>query len=201
MKSKIYIAIVLSFVALCLFTGILLRKVKHLESERDRYRGNTTALLTDMKRMQIDSTTYAVDLHTMRWTVEEYKRYRSEDTELIKKLNIRIKSLETAARHQLDVNAPIDAPVTDTLILRDTMFVKLQKIEMNTPHLKVNGIIENNRLSGEMHLPVTLHQFVWIEHKHRFLWWRWGVKAVHQTISSDNPHVQISYSEIIQIQK
>jgi hypothetical protein len=27
----------------------------------------------------------------------------------------------------------------------------------------------------------------WLEN--RFLWWRWGVKAIHQTISSDNPHV------------
>ena len=69
----------------------------------------------------------------------------------------------------------------------------------NTPYLKVNGIIENNQLIRNIHLPVSLHQAVWIEPKHRFLWWRWGVKALHQTISSDNPYVEIKYSEMIEI--
>lgn len=29
---------------------------------------------------------------------------------------------------------------------------------MDTPHLKINGIIENNRSSGNIRLPVNLHQ-------------------------------------------
>lgn len=201
MKTKLYIAAAVVLVALVALCGGLLRKVKQLETERDRYKGNTTALLSDMKRMQIDSTTYAVDLHTLRLNIDEYKRFRADDAELIKKLNIRIKSLETAARHQLAVDAPIRAEVTDTVVIRDTVPLRIQKIEMNTPHLQVSGIIENNLLTGRIQLPVTLNQFVWIEHKHRFLWWRWGVKAVHQTITADNPYVQITYSEMIQIQK
>lgn len=87
------------------------------------------------------------------------------------------------------------------LIVRDTVPLRLQKIEMNTPHLQLSGIIENSMLTGKIHIPITLNQFIWIEHKHRFLWWRWGVKAVHQTITTDNPHVQINYLEIIQIRK
>jgi hypothetical protein len=79
--------------------------------------------------------------------------------------------------------------------------MKIQAVEMNTPYLQINGIIENNHLSGNIHLPVNLHQAVWREPKHRFLWWRWGTKAVHQTISSDNPYVEIKYSEVIEIQK
>ena len=110
MKTKLYIAAAVVLVALVALCGGLLRKVKQLETERDRYKGNTTALLSDMKRMQIDSTTYAVDLHTLRLNIDEYKRFRADDAELIKKLNIRIKSLETAARHQLAVDAPIRAP-------------------------------------------------------------------------------------------
>jgi hypothetical protein len=72
---------------------------------------------------------------------------------------------------------------------------------MDTPYLQLSGTIEDNRLSGKIHLPVTLQQAVWIEHKYRFLWWRWGTKAVHQTVSSDNPYVEIKYSEVIEIRK
>ncbi len=201
MKTKFYAGVAAIIVVLCLICGGLLKKIKHLEAECNRYEGNTTALLSDMKRMRIDSATYAVDVKALRLNLKEYKRYRADDIKLIKKLNIRIKSLETAARHQLEVNAPIKALVIDTLIVRDTVALRLQKIEMNTPHLQLSGIIENNMLMGKIYIPITINQFIWIEHKHRFLWWRWGVKAIHQTISTDNPYVQINYSEVIQIKK
>jgi hypothetical protein len=50
-------------------------------------------------------------------------------------------------------------------------------------------------------LPVNLLQAVWVEPKHKFLWWRWGTKAIHQSISSDNPYVEIKYSEVMEIRK
>ena len=55
-------------------------------------------------------------------------------------------------------------------------------------------------LRGQIRIPVTLHQAVWIEYKRRWLFWK-RVKAVHQTISSDNPYVEIRYSEYILLQK
>ncbi len=186
MKTKLYASILVVILVLCFTCGVLLKKVKLLEVECNRYEGNTAALLSDMKRMRIDSTTYAVDVKALRLNLKEYKEYRADDLELIKKLNIRIKSLETAARHQLEVNGPIKATVRDTLIIRDTVPLRLQKIEMNTPHLQLSGIIENSMLTGKIHIPITLNQFIWIEYKHRFLWWRWGIKGIHQSITTDN---------------
>ena len=201
MKTKLYASILVVILVLCFTCGVLLKKVKLLEVECNRYEGNTAALLSDMKRMRIDSTTYAVDVKALRLNLKEYKEYRADDLELIKKLNIRIKSLETAARHQLEVNGPIKATVRDTLIIRDTVPLRLQKIEMNTPHLQLSGIIENSMLTGKIHIPITLNQFIWIEYKHRFLWWRWGIKGIHQSITTDNPYVNILYSEYIIINK
>lgn len=172
-----------------------------LRQERNRYKENTQAMLSDMKRMQVDSTTTAVDVKVLKLTLEEYERYRVMDLEHIKKLDIRVKSLQSVAKHNIEVDAIIEADLKDTLVIRDTITVLLKKVEMNTPHLQVNGMIEGNQLTGKIYLPVSLHQAVWIEHKHRFLWWRWGVKAVHQTISSDNPYVVIKYSEVISIEK
>lgn len=168
-----------------------------LRSERDRYQSNNTALLSEMKRMQVDSSTMALDVKTLHLTLDEYKRFRAEDAATIKRLGVRIKNLETAARHELEVSAPIDAAVRDTVIIRDTVPVLRQKVEMITPHIQLTGIIEGNRLRGEIRVPVTLHQAVWVEYKG---WWFWKrVKAVHQTISSDNPYAEIRYSEYIKI--
>lgn len=170
-----------------------------LREERNRYRSNTEALLSDMKRIRVDSTTMAVDVNTLRLRVDEYKRLRAEDAEKIKRLGVKIKNLEATARHEVEVAGPIDAVVRDTVVIRDTVPILRQKIEMLTPHIQLTGIIEDNRLKGEIRVPVMLRQAVWVEYKG---WWFWKrVKAVHQTISSDNPYAEIRYSEYICIRK
>lgn len=176
------------------------RRIVRLGEERDRYQGNTEALLSDMKRMQVDSATTAVDVKSLRLTLGEYKRLRAEDAETIGRLGVKVKHLEAAARHDLEVSGPVNAVVRDTVVVRDTLPVKRQKVEMITPYIRLTGLIEDERLKGEIRIPVTLHQGIWIEYKRRWIFWK-KVKAVHQTISSDNPYVEIKYSEYIQIRE
>lgn len=173
------------------------RNTVRLKGERDRYRSNSTALLSKVRRIQADSATMALDTEVLQLTLDEYKRFREEDAETIRRLGVKIKNLETAARHEIEVAGPIDAAVRDTVVIRDTVPILRQKVEMISPHIRLTGIIEDNRLRGEIRVPVTLRQAVWIEYKG---WWFWKrVKAVHQTISSDNPYAEISYSEYIKI--
>lgn len=201
MKSKAYSVLGMTVILLCLAVSSLYRQNKQLQAERNTYQGNTSALLSGIKRIRINSVAAAVDVKMLRLTLDEYRRYRAEDARHIERLGVKLRDLQTAAKHNMEVNAPLQAELKDTVVIRDTVTLLLKKIEMDTPYLKISGMIENNFLKGNVYLPVTLHQAVWIEHKHRFLWWRWGVKAVHQTISSDNPHVKIKYSEVVEIQK
>ena len=189
-----------SFLIIAVLSGItisLLRSRQRLIEEKDSYKSNTEALMSEVRRIQADSSTMALDIKTLTMSLDEYKRFRAEDEEKIKKLGIRIKDLEAAAKHNVKVDAPIDAEIKDSVMIRDTVPVFLKAVRMDTPYLKINGIIENDRLTGKINLPVTLNQAFWIEYKHKFLWWRWKVKAIHQTISSDNPYVEIKYSEYI----
>jgi hypothetical protein len=139
----------------------------------------------------------AIDVKTLRFTLDEYKQYRTEDAKLIKKMGIRIKDLEATAKQNIIVNAPIQAEIRDTLILRDTISQFISTVKMKNPHLTLNCIIENDTMKGTIVLPVNLHQAIWVEYKHRFLWWRWGLKVIHQSVRSDNPYVRIKYSEYI----
>lgn len=191
-----------SFLIIAVLSGItisLLRSRQRLIEEKDSYKSNTEALMSEVRRIQADSSMMALDIKTLTMSLDEYKRFRAEDEEKIKKLGIRIKDLEATAKHNVEVDAPIDAEIKDSVMIRDTVPVFLKAVRMDTPYLKINGIIENDRLTGKINLPVTLNQAFWIEYKHKFLWWRWKVKAIHQTISSDNPYVEIKYSEYIKI--
>lgn len=191
-----------TFLIIAVLSGLtftLLTSRQRIIKERDRYKSNTEVLMSEAQRIQADSSTMALDIKTLTMSLEEYKRFRAEDEEKIKKLGVRIKDLEATAKHNVEVDAPIDAEIKDSVIIKDTVPVFLKAIRMDTPYLKINGIIENDRLTGKINLPVTLNQAFWIEYKHKFLWWRWKVKAIHQTISSDNPYVEIKYSEYIKI--
>ena len=136
----------------------------------------------------------AVDAKALRLTIDEYERFRAADAEKIRQMGVKIKDLQAAAKHQLKVAAPINA------VIRDTVPVIQQKVEMVSPHIQLDAVIDNDSLKGDIRLPVTLQQTVWVEYKRKCLFWK-KVKAIHQTISSDNPYVDIKYSEYIQIDK
>ena len=190
--NRILLATVL---LLCSILWLQHRRTIRLTEERDRFRMNSTALLSDVKRMQIDSATMALETKVLRLTRDEYKELRSEDAKIIRQLGIKVKKLEAAARHNIEIRVPVDADIRDTLFIRDSISHVRQKVEMVTPHIQLTGLIEDNHLRGNIRVPVTLHQAVWVEYKG---WWFWKrIKAVRQTISSDNPHVEIKYSEYI----
>lgn len=183
--------------ALFLVVYVQHRRSVRLMADRDRYRLNSEALLSDVRRFRIDSATTAVDVKTLWLSVSEFERYRAEDMAKIKAMGVKIRKLQAAAKHRMEVAAPIDATIRDTIIVRDTVPVAIQRIEMLTPHIQMQGIIEDGRLRGEIRVPVTLRQAVWIEYKRRWIFWK-RVKAVHQTISSDNPYAEVTYSEYIE---
>lgn len=195
-KTLLLIALGLGVATYCLYNW-----GNRMKEERNTYRNNTHALLVDVEHIRIDSAMMASTIQVLNLSVDEYKKYRAEDAATIKKMGVRIKNLEAAGRHDVEVNAPVDAMVKDTTVIRDTVEVVVKAVTMDTPYIKLDGIIENNHLKGNIHLPVRLHQAFWIEYKHRFLWWRWRVKAIHQTVTSDNPYVEIKYTEFINLKK
>lgn len=189
----------LLILALGIIASLLVSRNIYLFKEKERYQANTDALLSDIQQIQIDSAMMASTVKVLQLSLEEYKHYRAEDAAIIKKMGIKIKDLKAAARHDIEINAPIDAEIKDSVVFKDTISVFVRNVKMDTPYIKLEGEIENDRLIGKIYLPVYLHQAVWVEYKHRFLWWRWKIKAIHQTIISDNPYVEIKYSEFVHL--
>lgn len=183
---------------LCVLVYLQHRRTSRIIEERDRYQQNSSALLSEVKRYRVDSVTMAMDVKALRLSVDEFERYRAEDLAKIKAMGVKIRNLKAAAKQELEVKAPIDAVVRDTIVIRDTLPAIVQCVEMNTPHIRMRGIIEDGHLQGTINVPVTLRQAIWIEYKRRWIFWK-RVKAVHQTITSDNPYAEIKYSEYIQI--
>lgn len=176
------------------------RRVVRLVAERDSYEQNTTALLSEVKRFQLDSATMALDVRGLKLTLDEFKQFRRSDVEKIRLMGVKLQDLESAARHELTVDVPLDAELHDTIVLRDSGSAIVQRIDMKNAFIGMSGLIENERLTGSLHIPVTLQQAIWIEYKRRWIFWKKAV-AIHQIITSNNPYVEIRYSEYITIRK
>ena len=97
--NKVFLSVMLLLVSI---VWLQYRRMERLTKERDRFSMNNTALLSDIKRIQSDSATMALDVKVLRLTMDEYKKFRTKDTEKIKELGMRIKHLEAAARHGSD---------------------------------------------------------------------------------------------------
>ena len=198
--NKLRIAFILGFIALVGFVYFQQKRITSIKVERDRQITNNDALLSEQRQWKIDSTTMATDVKSLRFTIDEMERYRAKDLAQIKNMGIKIRTLEATAKHQLQVEAQIKAPIRDTIIIRDLQPIPAKQIQMTTPHISINAIMENDSLVGSIRLPVTLQQAVWVEYKRCWIFWKKAV-GVHQTVISDNPHVKIKYSEYIKIQK
>ena len=136
-------------VVILLLGGVVFIQFKHaakLSDERDRYKQNNTALLSDIERIKVDSTTMAVDAKALCLTIDEYESFRAADAEKIRQMGIKIKNLQAVAKHNLEVAAPINAVIRDTVFIRDTVQVVQQKVEMDSHLTDLLGICSTETL-------------------------------------------------------
>ncbi len=197
-KLKLILGLVVAVMGATIW--IQTSRIQSIKEDRDRQAQNTDALISQIKQWQVDSTTMATDAKALRLTINEMERYRAADIEKIKNMGIKIKNLEAAARHNMEINAEINAKIKDTVFIQDLTPVKAEIIKYKTPHLTLEGIISEKHFSGTINMPITLRQAVWVEYKRRWIFWKRAV-GVHQTITTDNPHAHITYSEYIKIEK
>ena len=188
----------LVIVTLACILSITISNFKHVQQERDVYRENVQTLMDSLREMRIDSTRTAYTVGRLRLEKDEFeKRYR-EDAETIKKLNLRIKDLQSVSKVGIEVEAPIQAPLKRQTI--EPLDIQPIVLSYFDAHRTVNLIVNRDSISGYVRMNANLSQYVYLIYKHRFIWWRWGVKGIRQTIVSDNPYVKIGYNEYIEIE-
>ena len=85
MKKYLFLAAVAIVAALAVIWADW--KINRLTAERDRYAGNTAALLSDVERYRVRDSLNAARVQSLELTVKEYERFRADDAALIKQTN------------------------------------------------------------------------------------------------------------------
>lgn len=164
--------------------------------EEERLKSNLEAMGDSICYYRSSLDEQVASVAALRLRCGEVERLREEDLRTIHSLGLRLKRTEALARQVAQTRIEVEVPLYDTVILRDTV----RLLRWCDQWVRVEGELYADSLSCRVESVDTLVQIV---HRvpRRFLFFRWGTKAIRQEIISKNPHTHIVYSEYLKLER
>lgn len=195
MNKYLCIACVILAVACASLLGVN----SNLRQEKERLTGNQEALMDEVQYYQDEAGRNAASVQRLELSKAELEAYNGELAQRIEDLNIKLKRVQSATTTATRTNVEIKTIIKDTIIYRDTGMLVLPAIKWQDPWVNVDGIIKpDSTVDLSIQSVDTLFQVVHRVPK-KFLFIRYGTKAIRQEITSSNPHTKIVYSEYIEL--
>lgn len=196
-------------------------------AERRRMQSNNEVLTDSVMFYRTESGRSAASRQVFELRASELERYNKQLAATVRELRIRTRRLEaaamTATRTEVQITTPLEPAgpqpsawekygaavrrnADSVKAALDRKFPGLPKVpeakvfRWSDRHVSVDGIIRADSVSCHVISIDTLQQIV---HRvpRRFLFIRWGTKAVRQEVVSSNPHTRIIYTEYIELQR
>lgn len=171
-----------------------------LRKESNRLRENQSALISKMQHYQDAAGRYATSVEQLQLTNSELTAYNEKLVRVIDDLNIKLKRVKATSTTATKTKVEIKTIVKDSIIYVDSSrYRTMPTIEWRDAWLSVEGVIHpDSSVSLSVQNSDTLYQVI---HRvpRKFLFFRFGTKAIRQEIVNTNPHSKIEYSEYIEL--
>lgn len=144
-------------------------------------------------RTRLDESAASVGVLQLR--CGEYAERHAADVRTIRELGIRLRRVESAAKTALETRVETAAAIRDT-VTADADSVRC--FAWSDGWVTVEGRIRADSAECSVKSVDTLRQIV---HRvpRRFLFIRYGTKAVRQEIVSSNPHSEVVFAEYVEL--
>ena len=185
-------------------TALFAFTYRRYHAENRRLVQNQSALAADVAHYRTRAGQEAASAQVLRLRCGEFEALRAADAEEIRRLGLKIRRLEASARAVTATEAAIRTPLRDTVVirLRDSLPVRdsVRLFRWSDAWVTVEGRIGRDSAECRIRSVDTLRQVV---HRipRRFLFIRWGTKALRQEIVSANPHTRIVHAEYVKIER
>ncbi len=191
-KLLIYInmALLVAVVSLSCWLG-------NVRTEKKRLANNQEALLTDVEYYKTESGKNAASVLKLELSKSELERHCQDLTKTVDDLNIKISRIQSASTTVTKTEVEIQTVVRDSIVYRD-LPISIKVINWRDPWIKLNGVLDGDTFSAKIESVDTLQQVVHRIPK-KFLFIKWGTKAIRQEVVSSNPHSKIVYTEYIEL--
>lgn len=177
-------------------TALLIAGLRNRQAEIRRLTENGRALTQRIEHYRTRLGEEAASVQALRLRCAEFEELRADDAERIRSMGIRLRRLESEAAAATSTIVEVKVPVRDTIVVHDT----LQLFRWHDDWVTVEGLVAADSVTCRVESVDTLRQVV---HRipRRFLFFRFGTKALRQEIVSSNPHSKIIYTEYVRIEK
>ena len=169
--------------------------------EARRLSHNQRALLEDVRLYRTRDSLSAASVGRLTLTKKEMESYQADLHGTIEALNVKLRRLESVTDMGTRTRYEVRTVVRDSLVYRDrTGPDTLPCLHFRNPYLELDGCIDSGRFSGRI---VSYDTLVTVVHRipRRFLFFRWGTKAVRLEAVSKNPHTSLEYARYIELKK
>lgn len=180
------------------------RTIDRLTAERDRYKGNTETLLSDVEHYRVRDSLNAARVQSLELTVKEYERFRADDAALIKELKQRNRDLAAVNKTQSQTIIDLRAIPRDTVVLvRDSIITPAVAVHCGDAWFDFDGILTADQFTGTLKNRDSLLLAETVKYR-RFLGFLWKTRKVEDRqldVVSKNPHTEIMGIEHVVIEK
>lgn len=171
----------------------------NVREEKKRLANNQEALLSDILYYKTKSGKNAASVQKLELTKSELEKHCQDLNKTIDDLNIKIGRIQSASTTVTKTEVEIQTVVRDSIVYRDFP-VSLKVIKWRDPWVTLKGVLDGETFSAKIESVDTLSQVVHRIPK-KFLFIKWGTKAIRQEVVSSNPHSKIVYTEYIELKK
>lgn len=194
---KFIVALFVLLVSACLFFAHGWREQK---KESKRLASNQSALLADMQLYKTKAGENAAKVQKLELTKLEFEKQCVALKNEVEALGIKTRRLESVISTSTKTEAQVTAPVRDSIVYRDREQPPdtLRCFNFSDDYLKVNGCIEKDTFNGKVE---SLDTLIHAAHRvpKKFLFFKFGCKAIELEVVSKNPHSKITYSRYIEL--
>lgn len=179
--------------------GILSRALKLSNSEKARMEINQRILLQDsIQRYKAKNNLLVSSIQQLELTLSEIKESRAKIVKELHNMKIRPRDAIAVGKTTTETAVSIKAPIRDEIRIDSGRVVKVKEFQWLDTWTSINGNIEEDSVKLNYNSLDTLVQVIHVE-KHKFLFIRWGVKAIRQSVTLKNPNSRIVSTEYIKI--
>jgi hypothetical protein len=189
------------WVALALFTVLIgsISKCSGLLKENARLEDNIGVLYSDVEHYKVNDSLNAAGINRLYMNKSELERYNADLVQQIEDLNIKLKRVQSVSRTAVSSDYKIETIIKDSVIYVDNRIVDtLRCVDFKDNYITFSGCENNGLATYNIHSVDTLIQVIHRIPK-KFLWFKFGCKAIRQEVVSRNPHSQIVYTEYIEV--
>lgn len=184
-------------VALILTVSVLSYWLNNVREEKKRLADNQEALLSDVDYYKTESGKSAASVLKLELSKSELENHCQDLTKTIDDLNIKIGRIQSVSTTVTKTEVEIQTVVRDSIVYRD-LPANLKVVKWRDPWVTLNGVLDGETFSAKIESVDTLSQVVHRIPK-KFLFIKWGTKAIRQEVVSSNPHSKIVYTEYIEL--